>query len=86
MLKMIKVILIKLFPRNLAGILGIIQLVIPAIREVIMATLRLLAIFTPEEITKELIAEIKKNSDALEKRFDDIKRFLFVQTFQLNYY
>ncbi len=71
-----KTFLLKLLPKNFAGILGIVQLVIPALREVIMAVLRLLAIIMKERVTESLIVKVKKIADKVESGFDSAKRFL----------
>ena len=66
----------KIFPKNLAGILGIVQLIIPALRAVVMATLRLLAILMPAQITEKLIVKVKNAADKIEGGFDKVKRLL----------
>jgi len=66
----------KLIPKNLAGILGIIQVVIPALREVIMAGLRLVAIIMPAKVTEALIVKVKEIADKIEAGFDKVKRLL----------
>lgn len=66
----------KLFPKNFASIVGIIQVIIPALREVIMAILRLLAILMPARVTEKLIVKVKEKADWIEKGFDKVKRLL----------
>lgn len=68
--------LLKLLPKNLAGVLGIAQLVIPLLRELIMVVLRLLAIFMKDKITDDLIAKVKSIADKIESGFDKVKRVL----------
>ena len=64
----------RLIPNNIAGILGIIGVVIPLIRELIMVGLRIIAVFYPK--AESLIESIGKKFDSLTQVWDNIKRFL----------
>lgn len=76
MIEKIKSFILKLIPKNIAGILGIVQLVIPALREVIMAGLRLAAIIMPVKVTEASIVKVKEIADKIEVGFDTVKRVL----------
>jgi len=70
----VKKFLAKLLPKNIAGILGLIQTIIPIVRETLMIATRLCAII-PGVKDDVIIAAIKKGFDAFEKIFEKIKDF-----------
>ena len=63
----------KLLPKNIAGIIGLIQSAIPVIRELLMVITRLCAIVIPGDRDDKIIAAIKKGFDAFEGVFEKIK-------------
>ena len=69
-------ILKKLIPKNIAGILGLVQTIIPVVRELFMVTIRLLSILMPGKVDDELVAKVRSICDKIESGFDAIKRFL----------
>jgi len=65
----------KLVPKNIAGILGLIQTAIPVIRELLMVLTRLCAVVIPGDKDDKIIAAIKKGFDAFEAVFEKLKNF-----------
>ena len=65
----------KLIPKNIAGILGVVQTAIPLVREVLMVATRICAILIPGEKDDEIVAVIKKGFDAFEAGFEKFKDF-----------
>jgi len=65
----------KLVPKNIAGILGLIQTAIPVIRELLMMLTRLCAVVIPGDKDDKIIAAIKKGFDAFEAVFEKLKNF-----------
>lgn len=64
----------KLIPKNVAGIIGLIQSLIPVIREALMLATRICAII-PGVKDDVIVAAIKKAFDAFEKIFEKVKDF-----------
>ena len=71
----LKNLLTKLVPKNIAGILGVIQSVIPFIRELLMLLTRVCAILIPGDKDDAIIAKIKVIFDAFEDGFEKFKNF-----------
>lgn len=65
----------KLVPKNIAGILGVVQTFITVIREILMVATRVCAIFIPGKKDDELIAKIKSIFDKAEVAFEKLKNF-----------
>lgn len=59
----------KLIPKNIAGILGVIQLIIPLVRELLMVITRIIGIFRSELKVEDTVAKIKSISDKVETGF-----------------
>jgi len=66
---MIKKLLRKLIPKNIAGFLGLLQVALPLIRELIMVVIRLLAVLLPGKLDDELVAKVRKVFDQIEEVF-----------------
>ena len=65
----------KLIPKNIAGILGVVQTAIPFVRELLMLITRICAILIPGDKDDKIVAIIKKGFDAFEKGFEKLKGF-----------
>jgi len=65
----------KLVPKNIAGILGLIQTAIPIIRELLMVVTRICAILIPGDRDDKIVAKIKAAFDAFEAAFEKFKNF-----------
>ncbi len=65
----------KLIPKNIAGIIGLIQTAIPVIRELLMVLIRICAVLIPGDKDDKIIAVIKKFFDQFEVIFVRIKNF-----------
>lgn len=65
----------KLIPKNIAGILGVIQTAIPFVREVLMLATRICAVLIPGDKDDKVVAKIKEVFDKLEVGFDKLKGF-----------
>lgn len=63
----------KLIPKNIAGILGVVQTVIPFIREILMLATRICAVLIPGDKDDKIIAAIKNIFDKFEKGFEKFK-------------
>jgi len=66
---MIKKLLRKLIPKNIAGFLGLLQVALPLIRELIIVVIRLLAVLLPGKLDDELVAKVRKVFDQIEEVF-----------------
>lgn len=65
----------KLIPKNIAGMLGLIQTAIPIIRELLMVITRLCAVVIPGEKDDEIIEKIRDAFDTFEEYYERIKNF-----------
>ena len=65
----------KLIPKNIAGILGVIQTAIPFVREVLMLATRICAVLIPGDKDDKVIAKIREVFDQLEAGFEKLKNF-----------
>lgn len=72
---MLKDFLRKLLPKNVAGILGVIQTALPLIRELLMLATRVCATVIPGEADDKIVAGIRKIFDIVEVKFARIKDF-----------
>ena len=72
---MISNLLRKFIPKNIAGILGLIQSFIPVIRELLMVATRICAVFIPGDKDDQIIAAIKKGFDEIVAIFEQVKDF-----------
>lgn len=68
----------KLIPKNIAGILGVIQLVLPLMRELLMLATRVCAILIPGNKDDRVIAAIKGVFDKGEEYFMKFKNIFLV--------
>ncbi len=66
----------KLLPKNIAGILGLIQTAIPIIREVLIVATRICAILIPGDKDDKIIAKITAIFNKVEGIFNKVKNFL----------
>ena len=66
----------KLIPKNIAGILGVLQTAIPFIRELLMLATRICAVLIPGDRDDKIIAKIKEVFDTFEKYFAGVKTFI----------
>lgn len=65
----------KLVPKNIAGIIGFIQSLIPVIRELLMVVTRICAVVIPGEKDDEIVAKIKAVFDEIVLVFEKLKDF-----------
>jgi len=72
---MIKSLLRKLIPKNLAGIVGLIQSALPLIREFLMVITRICAVLIPGNKDDLLVEKIGDFFDGFEEIFEKIKDF-----------
>lgn len=66
----------KLIPKNIAGILGVIQTAIPFIRELLMLAIRICAVLIPGDKDDKIVAKIKSGFDKFEDGFNKVKTFI----------
>jgi len=55
----------KLIPHNLAAIIGIIQLVVPLVKEITIAVIRIIDILTPDKGLEPMIVSVAKGFDRI---------------------
>ncbi len=68
---MIKDFLARLLPANIAGILGVVQVVFPLARELIIVVMRIVAVFIPS--IGVLIPKVVDSLSAIEAGFEKFK-------------
>ena len=66
----------RLIPKNIAGIVGVIEAVFNVIRELLMVAARICATIIPGDADDKLVAKIKSIFDKVEEVFEKIKSFL----------
>ena len=66
----------KLLPKNIAGIIGVLQVALPIIREVLMLATRICAVLIPGDKDDIIVAQIKSVFDKAEGVFEKAKKFL----------
>ena len=66
----------KLIPKNIAGIIGVIEAVFNVIRELLMVVTRICATIIPGDADDIIVAKIRKVFDSIERVFEKIKTFL----------
>jgi len=71
----LKNILKKIVPKNIAGILGVVQTAIPFIRELLMLATRVCAVIIPGNKDDLIIAGISKIFAKVEGGFEKFKNF-----------
>lgn len=62
----------KLIPANIAGIIGIVQVLIPLIRELLIVLIRIVDVLTPDKGLEPIIVKIVKIAKMIE---DGIEKF-----------
>ncbi len=65
----------KLIPKNIAGILGLVQSIVNTLRELLMLIVRLLAIFMPGKFNEGLIVKIASSHGWIDKGLKKIVDF-----------
>lgn len=68
--------LAKLIPKNIAGIIGVIEAVFTVIRELLMVAARVCATVIPGDADDKMVAKIKEVFDKIDSVFKQIKDFL----------
>lgn len=72
---MFKSFLRKLIPQNFAGIIGAVQALINAIRELVVCVLRLLAIFMPAKFNQSMIFSVTTKHNWINGFIEKFKDF-----------
>ena len=67
--------LTKLIPKNIAGFLGLLEVVIPLVRELVIVVIRLLAVLMPNKVSEDLIEKVTDIADKIQYGFDKVKDF-----------
>ncbi len=62
----------RLIPKNIAGILGIVQVVIPLVREILVVATRIVALI-PGTKDDKMVAGVVKVFDTIENWFIEVK-------------
>jgi len=63
----------KLIPKNIAGILGVVQVAFPLVRELLMVVVRICAVIIPGDNDDKVIAKIKEVFDKIECNYEKFK-------------
>jgi multisubunit Na+/H+ antiporter MnhE subunit len=63
----------KLIPHNIAAIIGIIQLIIPLIKEIIIAVIRIIDILTPDKGLEPVIVRVSGIFDGITNGINNFK-------------
>lgn len=63
----------KLIPGNIAGIIGVVQVLVPLARELVVVVVRIIDVFTPGAGMEPLIVNIVKVFDKIEAGFASFK-------------
>ncbi len=66
----------RLIPKNVAGIVGVIEAIINVIRELLIVAARICATVIPGDADDKIVAKIKAIFDKVEGAFERIKSFL----------
>ena len=66
----------KLIPKNIAGIVGVIEDVFNVIRELLMVVTRICATIIHGDAADKIVAKIKKVFKQIESVFEKLKAFL----------
>ena len=68
--------LARLIPKNIAGIVGVVQAVITIIRELLIVATRVCATVIPGDADDKAVAKVRAVFDKVEAVFEKIKGFL----------
>jgi multisubunit Na+/H+ antiporter MnhE subunit len=63
----------KLIPHNLAAIIGIIQLVVPLVKEITIAVIRIIDILTPDKGLEPIIVNVSAGFDKITASINSFK-------------
>jgi multisubunit Na+/H+ antiporter MnhE subunit len=63
----------KLIPHNIAAIIGIIQLIIPLVKEIIIAVIRIIDILTPDKGLEPVIVKVTGIFDGITNSINSFK-------------
>ena len=66
----------RLVPKNLAGIIGVAQAMIPLVRELIIVVIRILAIVVPGKMSEDAVQSTSAFFKALEDGVNNAKNVL----------
>lgn len=65
----------KLIPKNVAGVIGVIQALVPLVRELVIVIVRIFSILMPEKVNESLIVKVKSGLDTVEGLVEKFKNF-----------
>ena len=65
----------KLIPHNIAGIIGIVQQIVPLAKEIVIAAIRIIDILTPDKGLEPLIVKIAEIFDKITAGINKFKNF-----------
>jgi len=63
----------KLIPHNIAGIIGIIQLIVPLVKEIVIAVIRIIDILTPQKGLEPVIVNVAAGFDRITASINGFK-------------
>ena len=66
----------RLIPKNIAGIIGVVEAVFNVIRELLIVAARICATIIPGDADDKIVAKIRAIFDKVEAVFEKIKSFL----------
>ena len=65
----------KLVPENVAGIIGLLQALLPLVRELIIVVIRILAILMPKRFSESMIVKTSNTFASIIGIFEKVKNF-----------
>ena len=66
----------RLVPKNLAGILGVVQQLVPLVKELVIVAVRIAAIVVPGKLPENIIVQVQKISTSIEGWVHKVKNVL----------
>jgi len=63
----------KLVPNNIAAIIGIVQLIVPLAKEVVIAVIRIIDVLTPDKGLEPVILKVSGVFDGITKSINTFK-------------
>ena len=63
----------KLIPHNLAAIIGIVQLIVPLVKEIVIAVIRIIDILTPDKGLEPVIVNVANGFDRITASINSFK-------------
>ena len=66
----------RIVPKNIAGIIGVVQALVPLVKELVVVVIRIAAIVVPGKLPETLIVKVQGISDKIEGLVTRVKNLL----------